>query len=100
MKAYHHSEIKTSRAFLETLKAGPYAWPGFYPLYFITSDGCALSFQAAQDNVGIIARSIRNKSRDGWRVVACDVNWENASLYCDHTGELIESAYAEDEVAE
>jgi hypothetical protein len=38
---------------------------------------------------------MRNKVNDGWRVVACDTNWEDASLYCDHSGERIESAYAE-----
>lgn len=98
MNAFSHSRIKTSRQFLETLKNGPYAWPGGYPLYFITSDGGALSFDAAKDNVTTICRAIRHKSRCGWSVVACDVNWEDSSLFCDHTGKRIESAYAEDEV--
>jgi hypothetical protein len=28
------------------LRAGPYAWPGGYPQYFIAGDGNALSFAA------------------------------------------------------
>ena len=95
MNVFSHSRIKTSRQFLETLKNGHYAWPGGYPLYFVTSDGEALSFDAAKQNAMTICRAIRQKSRCGWHVVACDVNWEDASLYCEHTGERIESACAE-----
>lgn len=73
----------------------PYAWPGGYPRYFITSDGAALSFKAAEDNQTLIIDAIDNKSNDGWQVVGCDINWEDSSLYCDHTGERIESAYAD-----
>ena len=32
-----------------------------------------------------------------WDVVAADVNYEDASLYCDHCSQRIESAYMEDE---
>jgi hypothetical protein len=33
------------------LRAGPYAWPGGYPLYFLTIDGGTLSFAAVQAEV-------------------------------------------------
>lgn len=74
----------------------PYAWPGMYPCYFITSDGGALSFRAARERRREILESIRDDSRDGWRVIGIDVNWEDSFLTCDHTGERIESAYGED----
>jgi hypothetical protein len=78
--------------------AEPYAWPGGYPRYFITSDGAALSYKAAESERRLIRRAIRtNDTGGGWCVVACDVNWEDAGLYCDHTNERIESAYAEDD---
>jgi len=78
--------------------AEPYAWPGGYPRYFITADGGALSYAAAETERRLIRRAIRtNDTRSGWRVVACDVNWEDPDLYCDHTGARIESAYAEDD---
>jgi hypothetical protein len=41
---------------------------------------------------------MRHGVNDGWRVIGCDVNWEDPSLYCDHTGARIPSAYAEEEV--
>lgn len=86
----------TVEEFDEALKE-PYAWPGGYPRYFITSDGEALSYEAAREEAEQIRTAIREKSRDGWRVVAVDVNWEDPALYCCHTNDRIESAYAEDD---
>ena len=74
----------------------PYAWPGGYPRYFLTSDGQALSFKAARAERRNILEAIRHRSNDGGRVVGCDVNWEDPQLDCDHTGERIASAYAEE----
>ena len=91
-----HSDINTTADLRATLRAGKWAWPGGYPLYFITSDGAALSFDAAQGNYAQCSRSIRDKCNDGWRIVACDINYEDADLYCGHTGARIESAYGND----
>lgn len=76
-----------------TLRAGAYAWPGGYPLYFVTSDGAALSFDAVRDNYALCAASIRDKNDDGWRVTCTAINWEDQDLICEHTGKPIESAY-------
>ena len=77
----------------------PYAWAGGYPRYFVTSDGAALSYKSASHNQHLIIDSIENDSNDGWQVIGCDINWEDATLYCDDTSERIESAYAEDKAA-
>ena len=87
--------IKTVEQFREALDAGPYAWPGGYPVYFLTHDGETLSFKAAQEHADDIADSIREDMRDSWRVVAHDVNWEDEDMTCAHTGAAIESAYGE-----
>ena len=73
-----------------------YAWPGGYPLFLITSDGAALCCDCAKQEYKQIAYSIRHNLRDGWRVEAADVNWEDPDLYCDHCSKRIESAYAEE----
>ena len=86
----------TTKDLKSALRAGPYAWPGGYPLFFVTSDGAALSFAAVREQYRSVLHSIRHASNDGWRVVAVEVNYEDPALYCDHTGERIESAYAED----
>jgi hypothetical protein len=87
--------IKTKEDFLKHIEYGAYAFPGGYPRYFITDDGDCLSFKAAFDNQERIAEAIETNDRTGWRVEACDVNWENL-IYCCHTGKRIESAYNED----
>lgn len=94
--SWHYSRIHSAAEFKATLRAGAYAWPGGYPLYFITDDGAALSFDYAKKNARRIISSLREKSRDGWRVVACEVNWEDGSLWCE-SGARIESAHAENE---
>ena len=88
-------KIDNVKQFTQQLEQGGYAWPGGYPLYFITSDGAALSFEAAKENGRLICESIAADCNDGWQVVAADVNWEDSDLICDHTGEKIESAYGE-----
>jgi hypothetical protein len=91
-----HRAINTVADLKATLRAGQYAWPGGYPLYFITSDGAALSFQTVRAEFGLVVDSVRECLADGWQVVACDVNWEEFDLIDDHSGNPIESAYGED----
>ena len=88
-------QIKSLSDFRSVIRNGAYAWPGGYPVYFITSDGAALSFEAAKKEKRLIIDSIANSCNDGWRVIGSDINWEDIDLYCDHTGERIESAYAD-----
>jgi hypothetical protein len=96
--SWHHKEINSVAELKATLRAGPNTWPGCYPLYFITDDGCALSFESAQKQFRQIVWSIRNKCSDGWRIVACEVNYEDNDLQCAHSNEPIKSAYGENEV--
>jgi hypothetical protein len=88
--------ITTISDFRRAMRNGPYAWPGCYPLYFVTADGEALSFDAARQERRLILEALRDRdTRSGWRVARVDVNYEDAELFCSHTGERIESAYAE-----
>ena len=89
-------QIKTVRDLKATLRNGEFAWPGGYPMFLITSDGAALSFKSAREEFRNIAHSVIHKQNDGWRVVACDINWEDGDLICAHSNERIESAYAEE----
>jgi|SRR3990172_3436007 len=90
-------KISTVKDFGQALRNGPYTSVGSYPVFFVTSDGGALSFATAWNERSQIVQSILDKSNDGWRVVAADVNWEDADLIDDHSGMRIESAYAEDD---
>lgn len=89
-------QINTVHDFRRAIRNGAYAWPGGYPLYFVTSDGAALSFDAAKHNRRYILQAIAHRNDRTWRVVGMDVNWEDTGLFCDETGERIPSAYGED----
>ena len=88
------ARIDTAAQLKATLRAGEFSWPGGYPLYFITDDGAALSFDAVRENFRAVLDSIRRDWSDGWRVVACAVNWEEPDLICEHSGQPIPSAHA------
>jgi hypothetical protein len=89
--------VNTVHEFLDILRTqNKFTSIGSYPTFFLMSDGETMSWEAVRENVWQIARAIRDRSRDGWRVVGYDVNWEDPEMYCAHTGERIESAYAED----
>jgi hypothetical protein len=88
--------IKTISDFRRAIRNGPYAWPGGYPLFFVMADGESLSFQAARENRRSILDALAHRTRD-WLPVAFVTNWEDPDLTCVHTGERIESAYAEDD---
>ena len=90
--------MMTLDQFNAALETGPYAWPGGYPCYFVMADGAAVSFKAAKAMADTIREYISDDmpASSGWRPAAVNVNWEDPDLICDHTGERIESAYAED----
>lgn len=90
-----HAIIRSVADLKATLRAGKYSWPGCYPLYFVTSDGAALSFEAVEQEFRNVADSVRHRLDDGWRVTGCCINWDDNDLVCEHTGEKIESAYGD-----
>ena len=92
-----NTRISTVSDLKATLRAGEFAWPGGYPMFFVAGDGAALHFGCVKENLRSVIWSLRNQVDDGWRIVGCEINYEDADLYCDHCGERIESAYGEDE---
>lgn len=86
----HHSRISSFADVKACLRAGAYTFPGCYPLYFVCRDGSALSFESACKNIDSICANDSD-----WHIVACQVNWEDSDLRCEHSGELIQSAYGE-----
>lgn len=72
----------------------PYAWPGGYPCYGVSSDGEVLCHACVKANYKQIAHAVLHHLYDGWRIDAIDVNWEDPTLYCAECNKPIESAYA------
>lgn len=92
------------RAKLETPTWGPlepvrmewpsHAWPGGYPLYYITKDCGVLSPQAANENIKLTLGDDPQ-----WQIVSVEINYEDQDLVCDHLGIKIEAAYPSEEEA-
>jgi len=83
---------------VKTAIRSPYAWPGGYPLYLVMGDVGALSLTSARACWREIVSSVLGRDRNsGWHPAAVEINWEDGDLICDHSGERIESAYAEPE---
>ena len=73
----------------DRLARSPYAFPGGYPMFAITSDNgciCARCAHTEREAIGTTTGS------DGWNVVALDINYESQRS-CDNCGKDIESAY-------
>lgn len=67
-------------------KLPSYTAPGSYPVLYVTRE-CS-----------VLCPTCANTDDSDDPIESCDVNWENASLFCDGCSERIESAYAEDDV--
>ena len=96
--SYWKEGLEGARNLKIALRNGAYAWPGGYPTYFVAADGEAISFAAVKANFKLCLHdTLYPEFGNDWRIVAHEVNWEDADLYCAHTGKRIESAYAEPE---
>lgn len=93
----HFGDITNAAKFKAALRAGQYSDVGGYPLYFILADGESLSFDGALLNFKSIVRefAIPLREQGDWRVVSCQINYEDTDLHCVATGKLIPSAYGE-----
>lgn len=92
----HHSRIDNVESLKATLRAGEFAWPGGYPLFFLMADNEAMSFDGVRQNLREAFAAFASTDRhEPWRVVYCKTNYEDSDLVCAQTGERIPSAYAE-----
>lgn len=73
-----------------------YAWPGGYPIFIVCGDGGCLCPDCAKDEYRQIAHDTVKGWKTSWDVIGAEINWEDTSLYCEHCGNLIESAYVEE----
>jgi hypothetical protein len=94
---YTHAEIDTVHELKATLRSGNYTDLGCYPLYLLTDDNDTMSFDGAIANLRQIIQSVATKANDGWRIVSCDINYEDSDMICCATNQPIECAYAPDD---
>lgn len=93
-----HMRIDSAADLKATLRAGEYAWPGGYPMFFVAADNEALSFDSVRENLREFLAGFASPYRnDPARIVECRINYEDGELVCSQSGKRIASAYAEDE---
>lgn len=77
---------------IEGMEWEKYAWPGGYPLYYLTKDGGCLCSKCANEN---LEQTLGDDP--AWKIEQVDINYEDTTLYCDNCQEMVESAYEESE---
>lgn len=90
----HHPRIMSLADIKASLRAGPFAWPGGYPLYFISEDGAALAFETIRENWHHVVWDYLNDCNTGWRLAGVTINYEDPEMLCDHSAKPIDPAYA------
>jgi len=83
------------RRVVVSLREGRFTSIGSYPKFFHAADGSVLSHEAVRSELGQVLRATRDDSDRQWCIRGEDINWEDPSMYCEHTGDRIESAYGE-----
>tara|TARA_R110000787_G_scaffold255086_1_gene360430 strand:- start:3259 stop:3519 length:261 start_codon:yes stop_codon:yes gene_type:complete len=73
----------------------PYAFPGAYPVFAVTTDGGALCCTCLRTEFKNICYSVNEELDDGFRVQDVVINYE-AEILCDNCGNEIEKAYDND----
>jgi len=90
--------ITNTQELKQALRAGPYAWPGGYPTFFLAADGEPLCHKCVRRGFkSVLWEMHKPKQGDMFRVIAHEINYEDAALHCAHCEEPIESAYGEEQ---
>jgi DNA-directed RNA polymerase subunit RPC12/RpoP len=74
-----------------------FAFPGGYPLYYLTADDGILCPDCANGDNGSEAQNPECQDDRQWRIVCADIHYEGEPITCDHCSAQIESAYRETE---
>jgi len=75
-----------------------YAWPGGYPMYYVTADNGVLCPRCANANLELTTAKRDSDDYDRqWAIVDYDANYENFFCQCDECNEYIDPAYITDD---
>lgn len=84
-----------------------WAWPGGYPIIYITADNSTLCPDCANRKNGSLARLPMDVQPEDefpddkqWTIIGMDVYYEGPPLYCEHCNADINSAYGDPEQKE
>lgn len=93
--SYHFRNIDSVAKLKATIRAGKYSFPGGYPLFLLADDGAPICFDCAREDFRELCHAMRHKENNGFRIVACEINYEDLDCQCAHCGNRIECAIEE-----
>lgn len=70
-----------------------FAWPGGYPMYYVTQDGGVLCPDCANGRNGSEASETSDDAQ--WKLERAEVHWEGLPMNCEHCNAVIDSAYGD-----
>ncbi len=74
-------------------KLPAYAWPGGYPIFYMTADDAVICPACANGGNGSECQNPECSGDPTWKLVAHDIHWEGEPLTCGHCNAQIDSAY-------
>ena len=78
--------LRTKTDYLNELPA--YAWPGGYPIFYLTSENDTLCSVCATE-------ALDNEEWDEWKPSTYGVHWEGSPLFCSECNAEVEKAYGD-----
>lgn len=67
-----------------------WAWPGGYPLFYVTKDSGILCPDCANKNMELT----KDDNDPQWFIIGADINYEDNELFCDNCNGNIGAAYS------
>lgn len=98
--SYTFRDIKNTHQLRATLRNGAYTDVGGYPLYLICADGAEFCFDCAKRDYKRIVMDMNHEEDGLFKIIGCDINWENDDMQCAHCNKIIPSAYGSDDDSE
>lgn len=72
-----------------------FAWPGGYPIIYLTVDGAVFCPACVNGENGSEVGNPEVDDDKQWTIDGHDCYWEGPVMHCDHCGDEIESAYGD-----
>lgn len=83
-----------------TLRAGEWTWPGGYQMFLVADDGAAICFECVRKEFRHIVGAWLYGYDSGWKVIACEINYEDGDCVCAHCNQKIPPAYGDSKPTE
>lgn len=85
---------------LKELVRHPYAFPGGYQLFALTSDGELMCVNCVKKNFKLCLRATKANDRYSWCIDTITIVWEGPNVFCCNCNKEFETEYGDPEEKE